>query len=394
MGMSVQVNHLAQYRAGWSELFNDLYRLLTSFIVFENDDEPVVIVNWVIHTWLIPLFEYTPYLHLFSATKGCGKSNLLKLIAWLSSKGRIEINCTNAIYRTIDKNKPTLCFDEIDRYNSEDKGELWGVLNQGNEQSGAIVTRYSGPNNSAEEFDLFCPKAFSGIGREKLPDTLQDRSIPIALRRKLKEETTQRFRARKVRITCNEFVEVIERQVEEIADEDIFPDKLQEDFLEVLEEHIENDRAIDIAEPLLLIASLGDEDWLNRTTQSLINLSIREDEEDYNNELLLLKVCAEVMKQELSYGRSNIYSKHLVEKVNNSDTGRFGRYNNGLGIDQMFLAQKLKGYKIKTQSVRGDNSEGILKGYKFEDFEEPIARYLPNLSEVKEDPPEQDELFE
>jgi hypothetical protein len=86
--------------------------------------------------------------------------------------------------------------------------------------------------------------------------------------------------------------------------------------------------------------------------------------------------------------------KLLLRKSINSDTGRFGRYNNGLGIDQMFLAQKLKAYKIKTQSVRGDNSEGILKGYKFEDFEEPIARYLPNLSEVKEDPPEQDELFE
>jgi hypothetical protein len=37
--MSIQVSHLAQYRAGWSELLNGLYRLLTSFIVFENEDD-------------------------------------------------------------------------------------------------------------------------------------------------------------------------------------------------------------------------------------------------------------------------------------------------------------------------------------------------------------------
>ena len=390
--MSIQVSHLAQYRAGWSELLNGLYRLLTSFIVFENEDEPVTIVNWVVHTWLIARFEYTPYLHIFSAHKGCGKSNLLKLIAWLSDKGRIEINCTTAIYRTIDKIKPTICFDEIDRYNSEDKGELWGVLNQGNEQSGAVVTRYSGPNNRAEEFDLFCAKAFSGIGREKLPDTLQDRSIPIALRRKLKEEETERFRARKVKVTCNEFVEIIKGLIEEVGDEDIFPDRLQEDFLNILEENIDNDRAIDIAEPLMLVASLGDEDWLTKSTQALVNLSIREDEDQYNNELLLLKVCAEIRAQELSYGRTTMYSKVLVEKINESETARFGRYNNGLGIDALFLAQKLKAYGISPTSVRYDNSEGTLKGYKWEHFEDPIARSLPEF-QVVEVKPEQVEIF-
>ena len=390
--MSIQVSHLAQYRAGWSELLNGLYRLLTSFIVFENEDEPVTIVNWVVHTWLIARFEYTPYLHIFSAHQGRGKSNLLKLIAWSSDKCRIEINCTTAIYRTIDKDKPTICFDEIDRYNSEDKGELWGVLNQGNEQSGAVVTRYSGPNNRAEEFDLFCAKAFSGIGREKLPDTLQDRSIPIALRRKLKEEETERFRARKVKVTCNEFIEIIKSLIEEVGDEDIFPDRLQEDFLNILEENIDNDRAIDIAEPLMLVASLGDEDWLTKSTQALVNLSIREDEDQYNNELLLLKVCAEIRAQELSYGRTTMYSKVLVEKINESETARFGRYNNGLGIDALFLAQKLKAYGISPTSVRYDNSEGTLKGYKWEHFEDPIARSLPEF-QVVEVQPEQVEIF-
>ena len=331
-------------------------------------------------------------MHIFSAHKGCGKSNLLKLIAWLSDKGRIEINCTTAIYRTIDKDKPTICFDEIDRYNSEDKGELWGVLNQGNEQSGAVVTRYSGPNNRAEEFDLFCAKAFSGIGREKLPDTLQDRSIPIALRRKLKEEETERFRARKVKVTCNEFIEIIKGLIEEVGDEDIFPDRLQEDFLNILEENIDNDRAIDIAEPLMLVASLGDEDWLTKSTQALVNLSIREDEDQYNNELLLLKVCAEIRAQELSYGRTTMYSKVLVEKINESETARFGRYNNGLGIDALFLAQKLKAYGISPTSVRYDNSEGTLKGYKWEHFEDPIARSLPEF-QVVEVQPEQVEIF-
>ena len=89
----------------------------------------------------------------------------------------------------------------------------------------------------------------------------------------------------------------------------------------------------------MLVASL-DEDWLTKSTQALVNLSIREDEDQYNNELLLLlKVCAEIRAQELSYGRTTMYSKVLVEKINESETARFGRYNNGLGIDALFLAQ-------------------------------------------------------
>ena len=133
----------------------------------------------------------------------------------------------------------------------------------------------------------------------------------------------------------------------------------------------------------MLVASLGDEDWLTKSTQALVNLSIREDEDQYNNELLLLKVCAEIRAQELSYGRTTMYSKVLVEKINESETARFGRYNNGLGIDALFLAQKLKAYGISPTSVRYDNSEGTLKGYKWEHFEDPIARSLQSFKWLK-----------
>jgi len=48
----------------------------------------------------------------------------------------------------------------------------------------------------AKDFSTFCPKAVAGIGR--LPDTVEDRSIPMQLKRKLPGEECERFRKRKV----------------------------------------------------------------------------------------------------------------------------------------------------------------------------------------------------
>ena len=40
----------------------------------------------------------------------------------------------------------------------------------------------------------------------------------------------QMSKSRKEKVTCNEFIEIIKSLIEEIGDEDIFPDRLQEDF--------------------------------------------------------------------------------------------------------------------------------------------------------------------
>ena len=113
------LQRLAKFNRKFIDIFETIERYIRRFVVFQSDDEPVIITNWIVHTWLIHLFNYTPYLHIYSATKQCGKSLLVGLIRELSFNSFYLINFTESIFRLIDKNPMTLCIDEVDRWDKE-----------------------------------------------------------------------------------------------------------------------------------------------------------------------------------------------------------------------------------------------------------------------------------
>ena len=136
-------------------------------------------------------FEFTPYLHIFSPTRSCGKSHLLDCIAKLVRNVLSTVSLTvAALFRTIEQDQPTLLIDEVDTVfgKGNENEELRAILNAGFER-GSKVRRCVGPNHDLKDFAVFCPKALAGIGR--LPDTVSDRCIPIHLIAKKKSE---RFR--------------------------------------------------------------------------------------------------------------------------------------------------------------------------------------------------------
>ena len=90
-----------------------------------------------------------------------------------------------ALYRMMT-NCPTLLLDEVEMLRgknvSETQQAVLAVLNAGH-RAGATVPRCAGKDNHLEFFPVYGPKAFAAIG--KLPDTLGDRSICIAMQRRL-----------------------------------------------------------------------------------------------------------------------------------------------------------------------------------------------------------------
>ena len=94
------------------------------------------------------------------------------------------------IFRAIDHWHPTLLIDETDTFMS-DKSELRGVLNSGHTRSQAYVIRCVGDDLIPKQFSTWSPKAFAHIGR--MHPTLEDRSIGIGLKRKLKTEKADRI---------------------------------------------------------------------------------------------------------------------------------------------------------------------------------------------------------
>ena len=141
-------------------------------------------------------FDYTPYLYISSPVKRCGKSRVFDCLALLCAKPWEVVSLTEAVlFRKIEQDNPTVFIDEVDTIfkanrPDETKEGLRAILNAGFER-GATVPRCVGPQFTLTEFRVFCPKALVGIGR--LPDTVADRSIEIAMVRRAPHETIAKF---------------------------------------------------------------------------------------------------------------------------------------------------------------------------------------------------------
>ncbi len=161
-----------------------------------GDDEALVVALWVIHTYVFEQFMATPYLSITSPLIECGKSRLLEVIELLCKSSWRVLNPSEAVlYRKLNLDKSTLLLDEVDTIFHAQAGDkyehLRSLLNAGI-RAGAKVPRCATPTGSKIiEYDVFCPKAITGIGT--LPDSLVSRSIPIRLERRIRTPEELRF---------------------------------------------------------------------------------------------------------------------------------------------------------------------------------------------------------
>ena len=101
----------------------------------------------------------------------------------------------SAIFRVVEKCRPTLLVDEADTFLAEAE-ELRGVVNSGHRQGGAVV-RTVGDEHEPRRFSTYGAVAIALIG--KLPATLQDRSVTVDLKRRLASEQVTSFRCDRTR---------------------------------------------------------------------------------------------------------------------------------------------------------------------------------------------------
>src|SRR5262249_10838313 len=99
-----------------------------------------------------------------------------------------------ALYRLVEKEKPTLLMDEsqsLSRRGSESSEVIREILNAGTGKNAKAI-RCGGPRmNEIEEFSVYSPKVFAMIGE---PDgVLADRSLPVPMKRKTKDDDVQRY---------------------------------------------------------------------------------------------------------------------------------------------------------------------------------------------------------
>ena len=98
-----------------------------------------------------------------------------------------------------DDPPPTILFDEADtvfgtKKVAEQHEDLRALFNAGF-QRGTPIGRTVGPQHVPTEFEVFAFAALAGIGR--MPDTIEDRGVVIAMRRRKQSERVSPYRARR-----------------------------------------------------------------------------------------------------------------------------------------------------------------------------------------------------
>jgi hypothetical protein len=348
-------------------LLDDVVRFVRRFVVLDENQADALAL-WIAHTHAVDAADATPYLTITSPEKRCGKSLLLlDVFPPLVREPLPTASISDAaLFRAIEKYKPTLLLDEIDAVfgsRARDREELRGLLNAGYRR-GLKAHRMGGTNaRTLESFEVFCPKAFAGIG-DSLPDTITDRAITIRLQRRLPEETIERFRQRLVAPEAEELRDRLGDWLEPQLDElrsawPNLPDEL-------------DDRAQDVWEPLFAIADLAGGEWPERARRAAVVLSgaeARADAEESKTALLLSDIYTV-----FSNGAGDrLRTAELIEHLSAIEESPWGDWF-GKPITPQTLSKLLRPYRIRTLPIWVDNEKA--RGYKREQFEDAWLRVV------------------
>jgi Protein of unknown function (DUF3631) len=325
-----------------------------------------VVALWAAHTHAIEAADTTGYLAATSAVKRSGKSRLLEVIELLVRSPLPTASISDAaLYRAIDALSPTLILDEADgifgKRNANEREDLRRLLNAG-WRRGAVARRMGGPRmTTLEEFPVFCPKAFAGIG-DYLPDTLSDRAIWIRLERRTREEPVERFRRREAgpegERLRDDLADWLEPQIDYLrAARPALPEKL-------------DDRAQDFWEPLLAIADLAGEEQSERAREVAVELSTGETRLDDSVSVQLL---ADIRTIFTETGVQRFKTSELIDALGKIEESPWGDWY-GKAITPQALSRLLKPYRIRTMPVWVEGR--TTRGYKVEQFAEAFLRVL------------------
>ena len=345
-----------------AKILDEIDIFFRRYIAFTSDAQPTVIALWAAHTWFIEAFDFTPYLHIYSPTMECGKSHVLECLGKLCRNVRPTNNITvAALFRLIEKERPTLLMDEVDavfqRGGDEGNEDRRGILNAGFER-GFPVLRCVGNEHEVQEFDVFCPKALAGIGR--LPATIESRSIPIRLQKKTKAQIVQRLRKRQID------VRFLSGNLHRLSQK---PDLLEALRSGKVELKKIGDRQNDISEPLLVLADMAGGDWPEKARCSLVELFGAKDDDDTALQLQAIR-CA--FRQDERVNTSDLIER-LLDADNPPFPGWWLKNDTSMKSIGKSLAEILKGFKLKPKPFKVGG--GTVRGYLREDFEPVWASY-------------------
>ena len=358
--MPPDITSISAERLDGAGLLGELHSALTRYVIMPSSEAADAAVLWIAATHGARAWNCAPRLDVTSPVKRCGKSRLLDVIEATCHKPLITVNISPAaLVRSIGDDPPTLLLDEADTVFGPKAGDnhedLRGILNAGHTRNRPYI-RWDVSSRTTEHCPTFAMAALAGIG--SLPDTITDRAIVVAMRRRAPGETVARYRDRRDGIPLRELGARLGDWVSLHLDElrDAEPEMPVED------------RAADTWEPLFAIADVAGGDWPKRAAGAALALTAEDDTDTTLGGRLLADLRDVFIDKDSMHGETILNALHKISEAPWGDY--FGKPMNARD-----LAKLLKPYGVKATDVKID---GVTKrGYRREHLHEQWTRYLP-----------------
>jgi hypothetical protein len=335
---------------------------ITRFVVFPSSEAATAVALWIIHTHVYELFDSTPRLVLTSAEKGSGKSRCLEVIELLGRNAeQVTDPSIASIFRSLKVERLTVLLDECDNYldpnGRRDSADLRALVNTGHRVNGK-TKRCAPHSHEPETFSTFCPVALGGLGN--LPDTILDRSVRIAMKKRAPDEPVERLRHRRV----GPEAEILRERLRTWGESNptafdgadpVMPDEIF-------------DRAQDVWEPLVAIADRAGDAWPSLARRAAVVLTRAQAEPGQSMGGRLL---ADLWRNYGSTSEVFIRTEEMLSSLQSDDTSPWA---DG-GITSRRLAHLLRYYGIKPEQHRVGTENH--RGYRVSELRDAWRRYLP-----------------
>jgi len=328
---------------------------------------PLVLALWSVGTHLFDSFDCFPYLAITSPTKRCGKTRIAELLEFVCANPLRTVGISPAaLFRTIEKDKPTLLIDEAESLRSRDERAvaLREVLNGGYRKGQKVIRCTGNGNYEPQKFETFCPKVLVLIG--PLPDTLTDRCIPVQMKRRTGQQLG-RFRFEQVKRATEPVREKLKQWTSENR-------TAVQRWYEANDLTLLEDREAELWLPLFAVCAVAAPERLPESDRIALQLArVKSASESSDLGIKLLADIRAIFAD--AKCESSLPTALLLTKLKEIQESPWADWSCGRGLNDRSLSKLLRPFDVAPKTVRFGPFE-VKRGYERADFEDAWRCYL------------------
>ena len=336
-------------------LLQEISAKISKYIIMRPEAVTATVL-WTTMAWAQEGATHSPILAAISVEPDSGKSTLLGVLRFLVPKPFVSVEPTGpSVYRTVDREHPTLIIDEADDLFYR-KSDLRAIVNAGWSRGTKIPRQ-------GRWYDPFCPKILGILGKTKLPRTIASRSIILRMWPKTPKEKAEDFA-----YADDPAFSTIRRKLARWAADNV---SVIKELKPPQPPGFNNRLSANWKLPLQIAQHAGG-GWPEQARRASIYLSRTPYEPSMGVQLLA------ALRAMFAKNRTQITSEQVVQELLADPNSQWHEYRGRGPITKNQVAALLKDFEIRPVVVHPTKRADVSRhGYWAAQFEDAFARFLP-----------------